>query len=73
MEKIEMKKMKISLALWLAVYSLSLSANEEALSYIANISKQADIKGLERIKPFHYNRFQNNELVGEKTAASVAF
>ena len=26
----------------------------------------------ERIKPFHYNRFQNNELVGEKAAASVA-
>ncbi|SMN01924.1 Copper-containing nitrite reductase [uncultured Candidatus Thioglobus sp.] len=45
-----MKKLKIGLILWLLAHSSLSFANEEALSYIANIGTQANIKGLERVK-----------------------
>lgn len=45
-----MKEIKLGLTLGLALFSSLAFSSEEALSYIAHIEKQADIKGLERIK-----------------------
>jgi nitrite reductase (NO-forming) len=45
-----MKKLSVGLALYLILLSSSLLANEEALSYIANIGTHENLQGLERVK-----------------------
>jgi nitrite reductase (NO-forming) len=45
-----MKKLKLIVTLFLAIYSSLILANEESASYIANVGTQANLKGLERVK-----------------------